>query len=478
MSGQRFSHFVILAEMRTGSNFLEQNINQFADLHSYGELFNPHFIGGANKKELFGVSLNSRETNPFALLDGIKTANPDSIPGFRFFNDHDPRILENCLADKDCAKVILTRNALDSYVSRKIAAATGQWKLTNLKHKKTVKIEFDENEFSKHLETTQGFQIKLLNTLQASGQTAFYINYDDIHSLDILNGLARFLGSEHQVDNVNTDLKKQNPSSLKSKVTNYTEMKDSLGKIDFMGLSRTPNFEPRRGAGVPQIIVGDASRIAFIPIKGGPDEAVKNWLAAHENVSPGDLTTGFNQKDLRRWRRQHSGFKSICVIRHPVLRAYTSFCDYIVATEVGAYREVRKTLIQQFGVSVPKNESDKQSFDKHSLKAAFIAFLKFLKLNLANQTSVRVDPAWASQTALLEAVSQVLIPGQVILESELQQSITHIENLLSLKSQPINTQSDDHRNSLADIYDKEIESLVRDTYMRDYLNFGFGSWQG
>ncbi|NOX73960.1 MAG: nodulation protein NodH, partial [Alphaproteobacteria bacterium] len=108
-----FKYFVVFAEMRTGSNFLEQNINQFPDLCSHGELFNPHFIGGANKDALFGVSLKAREKDPFQLLGAI--AEDGKIPGFRFFNGHDPRILAHCLNDPACGKVILTRNVLDAY---------------------------------------------------------------------------------------------------------------------------------------------------------------------------------------------------------------------------------------------------------------------------------------------------------------------------------------------------------------------------
>jgi hypothetical protein len=36
-----FKYFVIFAEMRTGSNFLQSHLNKFPDLHCFGELFNP-----------------------------------------------------------------------------------------------------------------------------------------------------------------------------------------------------------------------------------------------------------------------------------------------------------------------------------------------------------------------------------------------------------------------------------------------------
>lgn len=37
----RFDYFVIFAGMRTGSNYLERNLNAAPDLRCYGELYNP-----------------------------------------------------------------------------------------------------------------------------------------------------------------------------------------------------------------------------------------------------------------------------------------------------------------------------------------------------------------------------------------------------------------------------------------------------
>ena len=61
-----------------------------------------------------------------------------------------------------CAKIVLTRNPVDSYVSRKIAQATGQWKLTNVKRRKDSTVRFDAEEFEGHLARLQAFQLLLL----------------------------------------------------------------------------------------------------------------------------------------------------------------------------------------------------------------------------------------------------------------------------------------------------------------------------
>ena len=51
-----FDYFVVFAEMRTGSNFLEANINAFDGLSCLGEAFNPHFIGYPDNEKILGVT--------------------------------------------------------------------------------------------------------------------------------------------------------------------------------------------------------------------------------------------------------------------------------------------------------------------------------------------------------------------------------------------------------------------------------------
>jgi hypothetical protein len=76
---------------------------------------------------------------------------------------------------------VLTRNPLESYVSLKIAQATGQWKLTNRQEPETGQGPLSTRWNSRRiLAPCRQFQIRLLRALQARGQTAFYIDYDDI----------------------------------------------------------------------------------------------------------------------------------------------------------------------------------------------------------------------------------------------------------------------------------------------------------
>jgi len=473
----KFRYFVIFADMRTGSNFLEENINQFADLQCFGELFNPFFIGGPNREEIAGIDMPSREANPHKLIDAISALDRDVIPGFRFFSTHDERILGHCLNDTNCAKVILTRNPLDSYVSHKIAAQTNQWKLTNVKHQKSAKVAFSQQEFDQHLDHTQDFQLTLLHGLQHSGQTAFYIHYDDLFSCDVINGLARFLGSHHQVSELSKTLKKQNPAALKDKVTNFAEMEASLGAADFAALFRTPDFEPRRGAAVPSYVAAQAAPLLFAPIKGGPVKSVVQWLQAHDEDPTSAPLRNLNQKTLREWQRKHPGYQSFTVARHPVARAHASFCTYILSPRKAAYQDIRETIRHRYNVRIPKKGAGASGYDLQSHKAAFSAFLTFLRANLAGKTSVRIDPAWATQTAVLQGFSTVLPIRHVFLETSLEESLGYVEAITGLRTIPLECDQDAAAPfALSDIYDAEVEAAVRQIYLRDYLTLGFGDW--
>lgn len=478
MSGGRFSGFVLLAEMRTGSNFLEDNLNTFPDIQSYGELFNPAFMGFANRTEICGMTMEQRERDPLALLAAIRRATP-GIAGFRFFHDHDPRVLAHVLRDPSWAKVVLTRNPLESYISRQIATATGQWKLTDARHRKAARVRFEPGAFEAHLERLQDFQLRLQHALQTSGQTAFYIGYEDLADVDVINGLAGFLGSAHRVKALATNLKKQNPAPLADLVINPREMARALAALDRFDLSRTPNFEPRRGAVVPGWRASAAAGLLHMPIHGGPLAAADDWLARHDRAAGGSGTpeTGLNQKTLREWKRAHPGHIGFTVLRHPLARAHDAFCRYILATGPGSFAEIRATLCRHYGLSLPHADAG-SDHDAAAHRAAFARFLEFLAANLAGQTSVRIDPAWASQTAVLQGMAQVALPDHLLREEHLAEGLAFLERLRGLPHLPPGSGPAPGPFDLARIYDQELEALARAAYQRDYVTFGFGDWTG
>lgn len=470
-----FDYFVVFAEMRTGSNFLETNINAFDGLACHGEVFNPHFIGYPDKDNVLGVTQAQREADPQVLIDQIKAA--PGLNGFRYFNDHDPRLLDICMADRRCAKIILTRNPVESYVSWKIAALTGQWKLTNVKQAKTRQINFNGREFGEHLEALQAFQVKLLNSLQKLGQTAFYVAYEDLQDVDVMNGLADYLGCQNRIAQLDKSLKKQNPMPMSDKVVDFSAMEKSLARLDRFNLNRTPTFEPRRGPMTPSYIAAPTSGVLYMPIKSGPDAAICDWLGRLDEKSSEDVLSDMSQKDLRQWKRKHVGHRSFTVLRHPVARAHTAFCNHILSTGEGSYVEIRKTLRKVHNVPLPNDPSD-ESYDTAAHRTAFLAWLVFLKANLNAQTALRVDGTWASQLVMLQGMATFGVPDMILREDRLRGDLAMLAGQMGLTSMPEPLPvSDPHAEILAAIYDSEIEQAARDACQRDYTAFGFGNWQ-
>ncbi|MEP1930023.1 MAG: hypothetical protein ABJJ37_01940, partial [Roseibium sp.] len=390
-----FDYFVVFAEMRTGSNLLESNLNAFESLTCHGEAFNPSFIGYPNKTEILGITKQIRDHDPASLINAVKTISV-GLGGFRYFHDHDARILKICLPDPRCAKIILTRNPLESYVSWKIAQETGQWKLTNVKRRRDATVEFDAVEFATHRDRIQSFQLQLAHALQVSGQSAFHLTYDDLLDVDVLNGLARFLGQRDKLKVLDKKLKKQNPSPLSSKVSNFSEMEDELSRLDLHNLDHVPSFETRRGATVPSYIAAATAPLLYLPIRGGPQAAVRQWLMDLDGAEPDELHTKMNQKELRQWKRKRPGHRSFTVLRHPAARLHSVFCHRILNTGEGSYPRIRQALKKHFKVPLPQDVTN-PGYDKTTHRHAFSGFLEFVRANLAGQTGIRVDAEWCTQ---------------------------------------------------------------------------------
>lgn len=472
---RRFDAFVLFAEMRTGSNYLEESLNTFPDIHCLGEVYNPTFMGHLNTSQMFGYDMDRREQDPLGLLDAI-IEQGEGLPGFRLFHDHDDRVVKRVLPDPRIAKVILTRNPLDSYVSRKIASATGQWRLTDMKHAKTAKIHFDAAEFAELLNALQPFQERLRQDLQRAGQVAFQVRYEDINDPDMLNGLAAFLGSDQRVEETSKKLKKQNPAPLRDKVENYDEMVAALSDLDRFGLEKSPELEPDRTAQVRNFVAHPTLGLLFCPIKGAPEASVLTWMGALGGVGKDALIRKMNQKQLRQWMKDHPGFRSFTVLRHPVARAYTVFNRFILPDGRPAYADPRKTLRQRYKVPIP-GKAPVEGWTEADQKAAFQGFIGFLKGNLAGQTSVRVDQAWATQTAILQGISSVMIPQAVIQEDQMGQALPALAREIGVADVPeVVEETLPGPHALASIYDGKIEQVLIDTYRRDYIGLGFPRW--
>lgn len=479
---RNFDYFIVFAEMRTGSNFLESNINQFPGLHCYGEAFNPYFLVDPSRRlvdpkrnELFGMTQAMRDADPMRLIERMKE-NTDGIPGFRFFHDHDPRVFEAAIADPRCAKVVLSRNMVESYVSRRIAWETDQWKLGDMDTALSARITFVPDDFEKLFTRMKDFQVRILHALQKTGQTAFYIDYEDIQDLDIVNGLGAFLGGGRPLEALSAEFKKQNPEPLADKVRNFDEMVEALSRIDHYDLGRLPNFEPRRGPLVPSYVTCARAPLLLAPVPGGPDARIMGWMAALDGVTPEALPNGFSQKSLRQWKRQHKGHRSFTVLSHPAARLHAVYCRHFLTDGPETYREIRATLRKVYGVPIPVDPTAAE-YDLKAHRAAFLKFAEFVRGNLGGQTAIRVDGAWASQSMVIQGFAQFMLPDRILRDDRLGDGLAQLAVEVGLEAPTLPESVPDQPFTLEDIYDDEIEAAVRGAYQRDYMMFGFGPWK-
>lgn len=188
-----FRRFVIFAEMRTGSNLLEATLNALRGVTCFGEAFNPYMMGWPDKDELQGVTRAAREADPMVLLDKLFDR-PGHLPGFRYFHDHDPRVFDAIMHDPECAKIVLTRNPLDSYVSTQLARETNQWKLNETETPIPAAITYDGPQFRDMIAAVERFQLRVMHRLQVTGQTAFWLGYEDLRDAEVMTGLVHWLG--------------------------------------------------------------------------------------------------------------------------------------------------------------------------------------------------------------------------------------------------------------------------------------------
>jgi len=466
-----FTSFVILAEMRTGSNLLETYLNEAPGITCHGELFNPSFIDRPRAEQVCGYDFARRESDPLGLLAAVRAQG--GLVGFRLFHDHDMRIRDHVLDDPACAKIVLTRNPLEMYVSRRIAAATDQWRLFNVARHRSARVRFEATEFADLLHQLQATQALILHRLQVSGQSAFFIHYDDLGDLAVINGLLAWLGLPGKLKELPRNMKKQNPGPIEEKLENPQDLAPGLARIDRFDLGRTPNFEPRRGPMLNICMAAPQAPVLFMPLRGSPEAALTGWLAALDSAGPEALIRDFDPGRLRDWRRAHPVRRSFTVLRHPLKRAHLAFRRKVLTGEFG---HVREHLARLYGVHL---DGDATGLGLDAHRGAFLAYLRFCKASLSGQTGLQPWPIWASQSELLRGLSEIAAPDMILREERLAEGLTHLCAELNLPCPPVTVADDDSGGpTLGDIADPEVVAACRAAYWRDYEQFGFADLPG
>ena len=486
MIGGPFRYFVILAEMRTGSNLLENTISRYDDIACFGELFNPEFIGAPKKPSLDDIYIDARDADPIAVIKHIIEQNPVKITGFRLFPGHSKQVLDYVLSDTSCAKIILRRNPLDSFVSHQIAIATDQWQLRDLSVRRDTKIEFDGDKFQTYLETKRANDEMVNLSLQYSGQAAFQIKYEDMSQIETFNGAVKYLGIDQRLDDHVTSTKRQNPAGLRDKVTNYDEMRAALMELNHFESDTDPYLEPSKTSGSVAIHAGRTVPIMYFPVTHDQNDPILDWMC---KVELDDLPpqTKMKGREVRDWLSIHNDRVVFTSLENPIERAYRAFNNRIAFINPTKNKWIRRVLIAQYGLDLPEWPADKTprltdvknaNYTQSQHRKNFAKFLKFVHGNLRGQTRAPIDPHWGSQHIKIAGYARWTVPNVVIHPKHRSATIKQIQDQLNIQpKQDIQPVMQTDFIPLADIYDPQIESATRLAYAEDYLKFGFQDWK-
>jgi len=228
-------YFIILAAMRTGSNLLQSNLNQFKDILCLGELFNRSFVGvnipGKSNKSFAGYSredVERRNRDRMVFFDRVFAEAKGKVFGFRMFRGQDDKLLDIILQNKKCRKIVLKRNDLDSFISLQIANKSRKWLSRNPGRVQEEKVRFSMRKFRQYLEQNEGFYSHCESVISDTGQEYYEIQYEQVKDLQELNRLADFIGSRCSKQRIKERIFKQTLPGLAHKVVNYEGMIQAL----------------------------------------------------------------------------------------------------------------------------------------------------------------------------------------------------------------------------------------------------------
>jgi len=238
---------VIYGAMRTGSNYLLSLLNQFEGVVCHGEVFNPGFVGlREDHHQKLGIMRSDtavRDDDLPRFYDSLFEATPNDLVGIKLFQGHREFAITNTLADPEILKIVLKRDSLASFISLCQAEETGVWQIVTPENseietqrsKSNKKVHFDPKRYLEYRRRLGVFYSRVEMYIRESKRPHLALWYRDLLEPDIVEKLAAFLGKPEPSLNHGSLLKKQNPGSLESKVTNPETLREFCASMKGKG---------------------------------------------------------------------------------------------------------------------------------------------------------------------------------------------------------------------------------------------------
>lgn len=212
-----YKKFVIISDARTGSTLLLNLLGFHPHIETEGERFKN--INGKNQEKIWNDIFRKRQKK-------LKYV------GFKLFYFHaaggDQWVWDRLKRDKSITIIHLTRdNILRSLISKKIGLKTKRW-TENIHNNKVIsldekKIFLDANECRDYFEEMTAFQESTLKMFKE--HPLVHVHYEALaaNTREVISNLYDQL--EVKPYRKDSQLKKQNPESIKELVLNFEDLK-------------------------------------------------------------------------------------------------------------------------------------------------------------------------------------------------------------------------------------------------------------
>lgn len=227
--------FVLIGMMRSGSNFIERQLNLLADVRCHGELFNPAFIGFSHESGKVHAGYKRDEVklrleDEIGFFRKVDAACDRPLMGCRLFLDHSAGMTARILYDPSIRKVVLSRNLLEAYISLATARETGVWLTTEGPKAAPKPTKVEVPKLITFALRQSLYYNDILTVLHQTNQPYLQLDYNEIKDLGKLNEVAQFIGSQHRFKSVVEPIQKQNPGTLEQRIADYPKLVEELRK--------------------------------------------------------------------------------------------------------------------------------------------------------------------------------------------------------------------------------------------------------
>jgi len=222
---KRYTPFIILGSMRTGSNLLRLALESCPQVVMENEIFN-------QRHPDFGYEYDT-------IMEQLYCKYPINIKavGCKIFYDHLSKEEWNEFSTLPKCRIIhlMRRNKLRNYLSLKIAEQTDRW-LENWLNKKLPiqerRVFMNKQEMFAHFHKIEAWEQQA--SQQFKNCDLINIYYEDLimNYAETVSNVTQFLGVK-KCKNHSMKLRKQNPESMQQLILNYEEVERVLSNTPF-----------------------------------------------------------------------------------------------------------------------------------------------------------------------------------------------------------------------------------------------------